>query len=70
MPWKRKKKALCACADALGTMGNVVSGLSSGGQRNGRKRALQRRGPFRDAGLPDRPGPFLGAAGVGEAAGA
>ena len=70
MPWKREKKkeALRACADALGTMGNVVSGLSPGGQRNGRKMALQRRGPFRAAGFPGRPGPFLGAAGVGEAA--
>lgn len=43
--WKRED-VLCACAVALGTLGNVVSNLPLLGARNGHKMAPERRGWF------------------------
>lgn len=63
--------ALHACADALGTVGNVVSGLLPGGQKNRRQMAPERRGGFGASGSfspTPFPNPGAGAAGVGEAA--
>lgn len=62
------REALRACADALGTVGIVVSGLPPGGQRHGREMAPEQRGGFRAAGVVSPTTPRPSAAGVGEAA--
>lgn len=52
------REALRACADALGTVGNVVFGLPPGGQKNGREMAPQRCSGFRASGsFPPHPQP-------------
>lgn len=60
------REALGACADALGTVGNVVSALPPGGQRNGRKMAPERRCGLLVCFSPP-PTPSPNTAGVGEA---